>query len=73
MRTSAEIRAELVLVNAAIAKILGGGVEEFQLEGGERARMVQLGELRKHREALQQELVRVTRVPRSRFIRAQRY
>lgn len=73
-RTASEIRAELESVNATIAKIVAGGVDEFQLaNGGDRARMIGLSQLREHRAALERELARVQRGSRSRFVRAQRY
>jgi len=74
-RTAAEIQTELDAVNATIARIVAGGVSEFQQGGGggDRAQMLSLSELRKHREALELELARVNRGTKSRFIRAVRY
>jgi len=74
-RTAAEIQTELDSVNATIARIVAGGVSEFQQGGGggDRAQMLDLGQLRSHREALERELARVNRGTKSRFVRAWRY
>ena len=72
-RTAAEINAELVLVNAAIDRLLGGGVEEFSLHGGDAAVMLKLQSLREHRAALERDLARLTRGTRARFVRGQRF
>lgn len=74
-RTAAEIQTELDAVNATIARIVEGGVSEFQQGGGggDRAAMLSLTELRKHRESLERELARVNRGTKSRFVRAWRY
>lgn len=74
-RTAAEIQIELDALNATIARIVSGGVSEFQQGGnnGDAAKMLTLSELRKHREALELELARVNRGTKSRFLRAGRY
>lgn len=73
MRTTAEIQAELDLVNTAIATILGGAVQGFQHEGGDSAQMLRLSELREHRKALQRELAVAARGSQPRFVPATRY
>jgi hypothetical protein len=74
-RTTAEIQAELDSVNETIARIVSGGVSEFQQGGGggDQAKMLSLTELREHRQALERELARVNRGTKSRFVRAWRY
>jgi hypothetical protein len=72
-RTSAEINAELVKVNAAIDRLLDGGAEEFGQHGGDSAVLIKLDALRTHRAALERDLARLTRGTRARFLRGQRY
>jgi 50S ribosomal subunit-associated GTPase HflX len=76
-RTTAEIQTELDSVNATIARIVSGGVSEFQQGGGggggDQAKLLSLTELREHRQALERELARVARGTKSRFVRAWRY
>lgn len=73
MRTTTEIQAELDLTNAAIAKILGGGVQSFAHEGGDMATMLRLKELRDHRAELEKELRRATAGSQPRFVPATRF
>ena len=69
-RTAAEIEAELAIVDGTIHRIVAGGVQEFQQAGGggDRAQMIPLAELRKHRNELLTELGRARRGTRARFI-----
>jgi hypothetical protein len=67
-RSAADIQADLDVVNTTIARILAGGVQEFQQGSSDRAAMLNLTELRKHREALLAELGRVRRGTRARFL-----
>ena len=69
-RTAAEIEAELAIVDGTINRIVAGGVQEFQQAGGggDRAMMLSLSELRKHRNELLVALGRARRGTRARFI-----
>jgi hypothetical protein len=71
-RSVAEIQAELALVDAAVSRILAGGVSEFDADG-DQATMLDLAELRAHRADLQKELAKVQAGTRSRFVRAVGY
>lgn len=71
--TEEEILAELALVNAAIATILGGAVQSFLHEGGDMATMLKLKELREHRDELNAALAGLTRGTRARFVPLTRY
>jgi hypothetical protein len=60
-------------VRAAIDRILDGTVAEFAVDGGDRARMLSLDELRAMEAELDKQLARLVRGARPRFLRAQRY
>lgn len=57
-RTTAEIEADIAKVDAAITKVLAGGVGEFRHDGGDGAKMLSLSELRLLRKDYQAELSR---------------
>lgn len=71
-QTAAEIRDRLTNVRAAIDRIVMGGVAEFGLDHGDRARTLSLRELRDLENELARELRRLERGVRPRFIRGQR-
>ncbi len=72
-QTSAQIEARLVKVRAAIDAILDGKMAEFSGDGGDGGKLLSLTELRSLERSLEEELVRLTRVNKTRFVRATRW
>lgn len=66
-QTLAEIEARLVKVRTAIDAILDGKVEEFEHEGGDRAKMLRLSELRQMEESYEAQIVQANRRSQGRF------
>jgi hypothetical protein len=68
-QTTAELEARLVKVRAAIDQVLDGGVREFEHEGGDRAAMLRIAELRALEESYERQLAAARRAGGSRFSR----
>lgn len=66
-QTTAELEARLAKVRTAIDAILDGQVEEFEHEGGDRAKMLRLSELRALEESYEKQIVAAARRSQGRF------
>lgn len=66
-QTTAQIEERLTTIRTAIDRIVTGGVEEFEHEGGDRAKMLRLSELRALEESLERQLLAANRRAGGRF------